>query len=257
VLRAVVLIGMLAGCDLVFTPGPPVAPDADIHDEDQDQIPDSVDWCPHIPDPVNPDGDGDGVGDPCDPEPQIPRQRRLYFNGFDVGLDRLVAGPGSYTFEVGQVLLFGIANDVAALYLPDELEQVAISTRYQVDAISADARVDVAVIAAHRGAPDTLDGVSSRSGRASAQPDRIYVEHHDQSAADDILGAADDFLANFEGHQDVIEVRHTPSASRIETWTGGIMLTGATAFHSGSPGIAAHGVDARFDYLFVVVTDVD
>jgi len=40
---------------------------------------DVCDVCPHVPDPDQIDSDGDGVGDACDPEPAIARQRFALF----------------------------------------------------------------------------------------------------------------------------------------------------------------------------------
>ena len=85
---------LLAGCDWVFglerheralpadaqvpdmTDGPP----ASFHDEDEDDVDDSFDVCPNIFDPDQRDGDGDGVGDVCDPRPVLTGERRHYFS---------------------------------------------------------------------------------------------------------------------------------------------------------------------------------
>jgi hypothetical protein len=48
------------------------------HDEDEDGLPDSIDRCPHVAGD-NADGDGDKVGDACDPNPNEPRERFLVF----------------------------------------------------------------------------------------------------------------------------------------------------------------------------------
>ena len=52
------------------------------HDEDADGIDDACDVCPHIADASQADGDGDRVGDVCDPEPANPRQQIVLFDGF-------------------------------------------------------------------------------------------------------------------------------------------------------------------------------
>lgn len=52
------------------------------HDEDGDLRDDRCDLCPHVPDPPQLDGDGDQVGDACDPEPAIARQQLVLFDPF-------------------------------------------------------------------------------------------------------------------------------------------------------------------------------
>lgn len=71
---------LAAGCRFGFDPA--TTSDADTvdgapmptctgHDEDGDSFPDACDVCPTVPDPTQPDGDKDGVGDVCDPRPLI------------------------------------------------------------------------------------------------------------------------------------------------------------------------------------------
>jgi hypothetical protein len=52
------------------------------HDEDLDTIDDACDVCPHLPDVDQTDRDGDFVGDACDPEPLMARQRLVLFDPF-------------------------------------------------------------------------------------------------------------------------------------------------------------------------------
>jgi hypothetical protein len=49
------------------------------HDEDGDGVPDLSDDCPFLADPQQADRDHDGVGDACDPEPDLPRQQLRVF----------------------------------------------------------------------------------------------------------------------------------------------------------------------------------
>lgn len=79
---------LLVGCGrLAFeptlddAPGTP-CPSAVGHDEDGDGIDDACDGCPHVFTAEPSDRDGDGVGDACDPEPDVPRQRIAFFDGF-------------------------------------------------------------------------------------------------------------------------------------------------------------------------------
>ncbi|HEY5922118.1 MAG TPA: hypothetical protein VIV11_10630 [Kofleriaceae bacterium] len=70
--RAVLLIAVAACGRVGFDP-------LDLgHDEDEDGIADTDDVCPHVPD-AQADGDGDRVGDACDPNATEPRDRISLF----------------------------------------------------------------------------------------------------------------------------------------------------------------------------------
>lgn len=95
-----VLLVMLAGCGrldfgTVSMPDAAVDPDARLdarpdappctaagHDEDMDGVDDACDVCPHLADPGQADGDGDRVGDVCDPRPDTPTERIVFFDPF-------------------------------------------------------------------------------------------------------------------------------------------------------------------------------
>lgn len=92
--RAVALL-FVAGCGRIgFEPSvtdgatADVAPDTSKvctpvgHDEDDDGIDDTCDVCPHLADAEQQDTDGDLVGDACDPQPAISRQRIVLFEPF-------------------------------------------------------------------------------------------------------------------------------------------------------------------------------
>jgi len=54
----------------------------DLHDEDGDGVPDPVDNCPHLASATQLDGDGDDVGDVCDPNPTAATERIAVFDPF-------------------------------------------------------------------------------------------------------------------------------------------------------------------------------
>ena len=64
------------------------------HDEDGDGIPDTADFCPHIADAANLDGDGDLVGDVCDPQPALAVQQWVLFSPMGT-LPMFNAGPSN------------------------------------------------------------------------------------------------------------------------------------------------------------------
>jgi hypothetical protein len=81
------------------------------HDEDGDGVPDSIDVCPHIPDPAQLDSDGDGIGDACDPEPDNPRQHLVLFATMQP-TDQPIAlsGGGTWTQAADSVHFDGNAD---------------------------------------------------------------------------------------------------------------------------------------------------
>ncbi len=81
-IRALFALLALTGCGRVgFGTANDASPDAcGSHDEDSDGVPDCADHCPHVSDPLQPDGDGDGVGDGCDPHPTVARDHLVHFD---------------------------------------------------------------------------------------------------------------------------------------------------------------------------------
>ena len=66
------------------------------HDEDEDGVADAADVCPHLAGTQD-DGDGDRVGDDCDPEPNNPRQSVLAFVAVEGGQHPFAIEDGTWT----------------------------------------------------------------------------------------------------------------------------------------------------------------
>jgi hypothetical protein len=109
--RAVLLV--LAGCGrLGFDAGDEIdapVPTCTGHDEDGDACPDDCDVCPTVGDPLQRDGDRDGVGDACDPRPAISGD---YIIRFEPHTDSAAA---RYTNETGIVVWMQDAVHAGAL----------------------------------------------------------------------------------------------------------------------------------------------
>ncbi len=88
--RLLVLTVLIAGCRLHFDEissdaiDPNDTNDATLagHDEDGDGIDDAIDNCPHVANVDQANGDGDGVGDICDPYPTQPTETIVLFDPF-------------------------------------------------------------------------------------------------------------------------------------------------------------------------------
>jgi hypothetical protein len=83
---------VVAGCDTTF--GLDELYECPLDDDDCDRMLDPVDPCPADPG-TDADADGDGVGDSCDPNPSVPVDSQLEFEGFAITDSRWVARPDS------------------------------------------------------------------------------------------------------------------------------------------------------------------
>lgn len=91
------------------------------HDEDLDGIDDNCDDCPADPNPGQADGDGDRVGDACDPSPGSPGDTILLFLPFTDTSGYGVSG--SHIVDTDDVQLFGTATlTTTAAYTPTRVE---------------------------------------------------------------------------------------------------------------------------------------
>jgi hypothetical protein len=103
------------GDGAMIIPDAPECPTV-VHDEDADGVDDACDFCPHVAGPQL-DGDGDRVGDICDPEPGIPRQQIMLFDPFVTLGSSWERVEGSETVVNDELQLLGM-NDFRQVRRP-------------------------------------------------------------------------------------------------------------------------------------------
>jgi hypothetical protein len=105
--RWLIWLAVLAGCDGLLGLHKldrfgDAAPDSFVmHDEDHDNIDNTLDNCPGIYNPLQEDGDHDGVGDVCDPHPSVPGDHIAVTEFFDGPFVALGGTPADWTIADG------------------------------------------------------------------------------------------------------------------------------------------------------------
>lgn len=131
-MRAVVLLAVV-GCGRVGFDAMTVDAIA-AHDEDGDGLPDAADNCPGTANTDQSDSDGDGVGDPCDPD-NSSAQRILVFEGFGDGMPADWTTSGTATWEaVGDDLMVTYHDDIPSVFVgPVDITALdAVTTAYRL-----------------------------------------------------------------------------------------------------------------------------
>jgi hypothetical protein len=116
---------------------------SDTYDEDGDGIGDACDKCPIAPPPKVPDLDNDDVDSPCDPDPDTPGDKILYFDGFGSATLNAMwkpSGAAAWTPQGGELVVD--ANQPDEQYLELIVQPVpsfAIEASYRIDAVESSA----------------------------------------------------------------------------------------------------------------------
>jgi len=237
----------------------PFVANPDQHDHDRDGRGDVCDVCPHIKD-TGKDFDGDGVGDACDPRPNDPGDRIAFFEGF---YDR-----PAWTPVVGSMAAWQASNatlsqqDTGAIYelvrTDKQFNNVVVEVRLNVAQEAANAsRHSTGIVLGYHAADDYMFcGVASQGGGVELDAGVVYP---DGSNTFNYNNSA--IAAPMTGNQ--ITLQATTTQGSADNYThldcqgaDGSSIVDATydpyTQAAGGIGLRTNGVDATFDYVFVV-----
>lgn len=236
-------------------------PNADQRDHDTDARGDACDVCPHLPE-TGSDADADGVGDGCDPHPLDNGDRIALFEGFydPISWPAVIGGP-SWQVQGGLLRQTQMDGPAQVVRGANALGEVFIDARLRVNALSPNAQM--------RRSTGIIVGFSDAKHYffCGLATQGAYVEVQSGAVSTDWLGNAQynyapgtfassmtsDWLtlqATTQQHEDSTQI---DCMGRRASTTGT-----ATYYFEGDPsgdiGLRTNGVDASFDYVFVVAT---
>ncbi len=214
------------------------------HDEDADGFEDGCDVCPHISDAAQADGDGDRVGDACDPAPTTAGERIVFFDSF-VGPNPAweIIGPVTY---MGDQLVTS-RMDLVVLRLPGTFSDDTVTIGGHIAGGPARPR-QLTVNANTENATyycELYDDGAPKFGLTYTYDVMLYV-----SVADQPLPAA-------IGEDDVVLTLSTarPTAGCSTQWDLPRQLTGDVPADLGaavSVSVLSLNLDGQFDYFIQI-----
>ncbi len=220
-------------------------------DEDRDGIGDVCDRCPTAPPPADPDGDGDAVDSPCDPDPDVGGDTIAVFEGFNAGL------PASWTASPGWSFVGGDA--IATPVDPVVVEQLTTP----LPLISQ----HVAILGQYR--TDAVDPISTQSFVGVIASDRRPAGSSNVQCAGTRTGATDQLVLDtgittgtkgFENLFDPaslyrvviqLDLAQAACAMVADAEVGAVQATSEGEAMT-EAGLVTRGATARFQYLLVV-----
>lgn len=126
-----------ANGDVLLTDTQSDTPTGDVllgHNEDGDGFPDSIDKCPHVASATNADGDNDGVGDACDPEPTNGRQSWTLFAPMTSALTIAMQPANAWTLNADDYSYADVTNPSQIIY-QGTISDIDVWVGFDVEAI--------------------------------------------------------------------------------------------------------------------------
>lgn len=238
----------------------PHVANADQHDHDLDLRGDACDVCPHIVD-TGADFDADGVGDACDPRPTQAGDRIALFEGFyDQSAWTAVSGGATWTIDNG-ALRQPNADGIFQIVHPQNPppNNVFVETRVRVNGLSQaqGVRHAVGVIAGYQSIEDyyfcgvaaTFDGSEIEAGRVD--PDSSGGSFTYNPGAFDASMTGDWIVLQAHTLQPLGGITHLDCTGAVAA-TQGSAGYDTSSDAGGEISLRTNGLDASFDYVFVV-----
>jgi hypothetical protein len=236
-------------------------PNADQRDHDTDARGDVCDVCPHLPE-TGSDADADGVGDGCDPHPLDNHDRIALFEGFyDPVSWSTVIGGASWQVQGGLLRQSQTGGPAQLVRGASALGEVFVDARLRANALSPNAQM--------RRSTGIVLGFADPNhyffcGLSAQGP---YVEVQSGAVSTDWLGNAQynyapgQFASGMTSDWLTLQAttRQRDDSTQIDCMGHSASTTGTATFYSdddasGDIGLRTNGVDASFDYVFVVAT---
>jgi len=234
----------------------------DQRDHDADGRGDRCDVCPHLPD-TGSDADGDSVGDACDPNPTRAGDRIAFFIGFYDPVDwKPVIGGATWQVAGGELRQTSV-GDADQLVRDDnpDLRTVFVDARVRINSMSPDVtmRRSVGLVMGY-GDPKHyyFCGLAAQGQVGEINAGAVSTNFWGTAQYDYTPGAFAAPMTN-----DWLTLQATTTAvdgqTRIDCMGNRGVVTGTADYAadgdpSGDIGLRTNGVDASFDYIFVVET---